>query len=50
MQRMTETPEDVCSNCNGTGMDSTKHFDEYPAEPHPCDYCRGGTYSGQPAP
>lgn len=29
----------ACSNCNGSGMDSTKHFDEHPAEVHQCGYC-----------
>jgi DnaJ-class molecular chaperone len=41
------TPEDTCSNCKGSGWDSTQHFDDQPAEPHACGYCQGGTYSGQ---
>ena len=41
------TPEDVCTNCKGSGMDATSHFDDQPAEPHACGYCQGGTYSGQ---
>lgn len=41
--------EDICTNCKGSGWDSTSHFDDQPAEPHACGYCRGGTYSGQSA-
>ncbi len=35
--------EEVCSNCDGSGMDSTDHgFEGQPAEVHPCGYCREG--------
>lgn len=39
--RGPEPTEDVCTNCAGSGMDGTKHFDEQPSEPHQCGYCGG---------
>jgi hypothetical protein len=33
----------VCSNCTGTGRDTTDHgFEGQPAEVHPCGYCIEG--------
>lgn len=35
-----------CENCDGSGWDSTRHFDEHSAEVHQCGYC-GGTGWGK---
>lgn len=43
------TPVDICTSCGGTGIDYTWHEGATAAEVHPCGYCQGGTYSGQPA-
>lgn len=34
-------PSRACPECSGSGMLTTKHFDEHPAEVHICDYCSG---------
>lgn len=38
---------DICTTCNGSGMDATWHEGATVAERHACGYCQGGTYSGR---